>query len=258
MSITKKTTNHPFQRLIPDCCSVIFQYYIHPVNRQDVEFTKEDVAFFQAFILSWKLRNYQSDVNEFLRMTQGRKPALFHVDVFLHDKLQPDAFKLFEGITSIDMSHSTSPSETHHTDHVMKHLRGVQHLDIGDCQGLTSKALEYVTSPSSSLKSLRMTLCKSITDEAFPHLRGLKKLEASRCCAITKAALSHLSGIEHLDISFCEKILFDANDLDMISDVLAVCRVLKVDKGRFLGEDVKKAVVDIIQAHGGTVELVRI
>ena len=93
-------------------------------------------------------------------------------------------FSLLEGIATLDMSYCT-----HHC--------------------ITSYSFSKL---SGSLKQLRMTGCRQITDDALAHLKGIQHLDISYCSdgALTPAGLLALIAVPVVRVAGCNKELRDA------------------------------------------------
>ncbi|XP_071054259.1 F-box/LRR-repeat protein 14 [Onthophagus taurus] len=89
----------------------------------------------------------------------------------------------------------------------------LEHLGLQDCQTLSDEALKYVSAGLTSLKSINLSFCVSITDAGLKHLAkmsSLRELNLRSCDNISDVGMAYLaeggSRISSLDVSFCDKI----------------------------------------------------
>ena len=89
----------------------------------------------------------------------------------------------------------------------------LEHLVLQDCQKLTDKSLEYVSSGLLQLKSVNLSFCGNVTDSGIKYLSKmpcLKDLNLRSCDNVTNTGLGYLldggSRLEALDVSFCENV----------------------------------------------------
>lgn len=112
----------------------------------------------------------------------------------------------------------------HVSDQGIGHLAGLnqeaaggnqclEYLGLQDCQRLSDEALKYVSNGLTSLKSINLSFCVSITDSGLKHLAkmvSLRELNLRSCDNISDIGMAYLaeggSRITSLDVSFCDKI----------------------------------------------------
>lgn len=112
----------------------------------------------------------------------------------------------------------------HVSDQGIRHLAGLnqesaggtqnlEYLGLQDCQRLSDEALKHVSSGLTSLKSINLSFCVSITDSGLKHLAkmvSLRELNLRSCDNISDIGMAYLaeggSRISSLDVSFCDKI----------------------------------------------------
>jgi F-box/leucine-rich repeat protein 14 len=94
----------------------------------------------------------------------------------------------------------------------------LEHLGLQDCQRITDTALEFVSAGLTSLKTIDLSFCFSVTDDGIKFLakmRSLLEINLRRCNSITDTGLGYLAGLPGqqslaplaaLDVSFCEKV----------------------------------------------------
>ncbi|CAD7014923.1 F-box/LRR-repeat protein 14 [Ceratitis capitata] len=110
------------------------------------------------------------------------------------------------------------------TDQGIGHLSGLtkdtpegntdlEFLGLQDCQRLSDEALGYIAQGLTSLKSINLSFCVSVTDSGLKHLARMPKLEQVNlrsCDNISDIGMAYLTdggcGIISLDVSFCDKI----------------------------------------------------
>ncbi|XP_062545208.1 F-box/LRR-repeat protein 14 [Armigeres subalbatus] len=112
----------------------------------------------------------------------------------------------------------------HLTDQGIGHLAGMsketadgtpalEHLGLQDCQRLSDEALRHIAQGLTSLRSINLSFCVSVTDSGLKHLAKMTKLEELNlraCDNISDIGMAYLteggSAIVSLDVSFCDKI----------------------------------------------------
>lgn len=89
----------------------------------------------------------------------------------------------------------------------------LEYLGLQDCQKLSDEALRYIGLGLSSLQSINLSFCASITDSGLKYLArmaGLREINLHSCDNISDIGIAYLaeggSRITHLDVSFCDKI----------------------------------------------------
>lgn len=89
----------------------------------------------------------------------------------------------------------------------------LEHLGLQDCQRLSDEALKHVSLGLTSLKSINLSFCVSITDSGLKYLAkmaSLKEINLRSCDNISDIGLAFLaeggSRVTSLDVSFCDKI----------------------------------------------------
>ncbi|KAK5648871.1 hypothetical protein RI129_003763 [Pyrocoelia pectoralis] len=89
----------------------------------------------------------------------------------------------------------------------------LEYLGLQDCQRLSDEALKHVSIGLTSLKSINLSFCVSITDSGLKYLakmNSLRELNLRSCDNISDIGMAYLteggSQITSLDVSFCEKI----------------------------------------------------
>ncbi|XP_075216696.1 F-box and leucine rich repeat protein partner of paired [Lycorma delicatula] len=124
----------------------------------------------------------------------------------------------------------------------------LEYLGLQDCQRLSDEALKHVSVGLTSLKSINLSFCVSVTDSGLKYLAkmsSLRELNLRSCDNISDIGMAYLaeggSRITSLDVSFCDKIgdqalvhvsqgLFNLRSLSLsaceISDE-GVCRIAK-------------------------------
>lgn len=112
----------------------------------------------------------------------------------------------------------------HISDQGISHLAGLnqetaggnlslEYLGLQDCQRLSDEALKHVSTGLSTLKSINLSFCVSITDSGLKYLAkmgSLRDLNLRSCDNISDVGMAYLaeggSRITSLDVSFCDKI----------------------------------------------------
>ncbi|XP_035775952.1 F-box/LRR-repeat protein 14-like [Anopheles albimanus] len=112
----------------------------------------------------------------------------------------------------------------HISDHGIGHLAGLsketadgtpalEFLGLQDCQRLSDEALRHIALGLSSLQSINLSFCVSVTDSGLKHLARmscLKELNLRACDNISDIGMAYLtegcSAIATLDVSFCDKV----------------------------------------------------
>ncbi|XP_049814989.1 F-box/LRR-repeat protein 14 [Schistocerca nitens] len=89
----------------------------------------------------------------------------------------------------------------------------LEYLGLQDCQRLSDEALKHVSTGLTTLKSINLSFCISITDSGLKHLAkmaSLRELNLRACDNISDVGMAYLaeggSRVSHLDVSFCDKI----------------------------------------------------
>ncbi|XP_046749445.1 F-box/LRR-repeat protein 14 [Diprion similis] len=89
----------------------------------------------------------------------------------------------------------------------------LEHLGLQDCQRLSDEALRHVSVGLTTLKSINLSFCVSVTDLGLKHLAkmpSLRELNLRSCDNVTDIGMAYLaegsSRISSLDVSFCDKI----------------------------------------------------
>ncbi|KAK7496136.1 hypothetical protein BaRGS_00012546 [Batillaria attramentaria] len=90
---------------------------------------------------------------------------------------------------------------------------GLEHLGLQDCQKLTDQALKHVSVGLSTLKTINLSFCSSVTDTGIKFLSKmttLQELNLRSCDNISDIGLGYLSEggarLIALDVSFCDKV----------------------------------------------------
>ena len=112
----------------------------------------------------------------------------------------------------------------HISDQGIGHLAGLsphaargnlqlEHLGLQDCQKLTDQALKHVSLGLTTLKSVNLSFCGSITDTGLRFLAkmpNLQEINLRSCDNVSDIGIGYLaeggSRICALDVSFCERI----------------------------------------------------
>jgi len=94
-----------------------------------------------------------------------------------------------------------------HVDHILRDedfafFQGLRILKIPEFRTITNAAFPHLR----GIQQLIMNGCSGFTDAAFPYLQGIEYLDISGCNDVTDAAFPYLRGIKYLDISFCTGI----------------------------------------------------
>uniref|UniRef100_A0A1B0FKA9 Uncharacterized protein n=1 Tax=Glossina morsitans morsitans TaxID=37546 RepID=A0A1B0FKA9_GLOMM len=89
----------------------------------------------------------------------------------------------------------------------------LEFLGLQDCNRLSDEALGHIAQGLTSLKSINLSFCLSITDSGLKHLARMPKLEQlnlNSCDNISDIGMAYLtesgSNLNSLDVSFCVKI----------------------------------------------------
>uniref|UniRef100_T1GTU2 F-box domain-containing protein n=1 Tax=Megaselia scalaris TaxID=36166 RepID=T1GTU2_MEGSC len=89
----------------------------------------------------------------------------------------------------------------------------LEYLGLQDCQRLSDIALRHIAQGLTSLKTINLSFCVSITDSGLKHLAkmaNLQSLNLRSCDNISDIGMAYLtdggSRIISLDVSFCDKI----------------------------------------------------
>ena len=113
----------------------------------------------------------------------------------------------------------------HISDQGIGHLAGLsketaegnlqlEYLGLQDCQRLSDESLKHIAQGLTSLKTINLSFCISVTDSGLKFLSKMPKLEELNlraCDNISDIGMAGLAedggcGISSLDVSFCEKI----------------------------------------------------
>lgn len=112
----------------------------------------------------------------------------------------------------------------HISDQGIGHLAGLsketavgtpalEYLGLQDCQRLSDEALRHIAQGLSSVKSINLSFCVSVSDSGLKHLAKMTKLEELNlrsCDNISDIGMAYLTeggcSISSLDVSFCDKI----------------------------------------------------
>ncbi|XP_035909320.1 F-box/LRR-repeat protein 14 [Anopheles stephensi] len=112
----------------------------------------------------------------------------------------------------------------HISDHGIGHLAGLsketadgtpalEYLGLQDCQRLSDEALRHIAQGLTSLRSINLSFCVSVTDSGLKHLARMSRLEELNlraCDNISDIGMAYLtegcSSISTLDVSFCDKV----------------------------------------------------
>lgn len=111
------------------------------------------------------------------------------------------------------------------TDQGIGHLSGLsketaegnmelEYLGLQDCQRLSDESLKHIAQGLTSLKTINLSFCISVTDSGLKFLSKMPKLEELNlraCDNISDIGMAGLAedggcGVTSLDVSFCEKI----------------------------------------------------
>ena len=111
------------------------------------------------------------------------------------------------------------------TDQGIGHLAGLsketaegnmqlEYLGLQDCQRLSDESLKHIAQGLTSLKTINLSFCISVTDSGLKFLSKMPKLEELNlraCDNISDIGMAGLAedggcGVASLDVSFCEKI----------------------------------------------------
>lgn len=89
----------------------------------------------------------------------------------------------------------------------------LENLGLQDCQKLTDQALKNVSIGLTSLKTMNLSFCASVTDSGLKFLAkmpSLRELNLRSCDNISDTGIGYLaesgSRLTKLDVSFCDKI----------------------------------------------------
>lgn len=144
----------------------------------------------------------------------------------------------------------------HISDQGIGHLAGLsketaegnlelEYLGLQDCQRLSDEALGHIAQGLTSLKSINLSFCVSVTDSGLKHLARmpqLKELNLRSCDNISDIGMAYLteggSGISSLDVSFCDKISDQA--LSHISQGLFHLKSLSLNQCQITDEGIAK------------------
>eukprot|EP00892_Ulva_mutabilis_P010859 jgi/Ulvmu1/8145/UM040_0042.1 len=106
-------------------------------------------------------------------------------------------------LTSLDLHHCGGLLHDHHCES-LRHLRGIQHLNLSGCFHLTGQALAYL-SKASQLTRLDLGKCRDISPSGFIHLpRSIRHLDLSYMNGHHTPLMRHLGRLmrlEHLDLT---------------------------------------------------------
>ncbi|XP_058058999.1 F-box/LRR-repeat protein 14 [Anopheles bellator] len=112
----------------------------------------------------------------------------------------------------------------HISDHGIGHLAGLsketadgtpalEFLGLQDCQRLSDEALRHIAQGLTSMRSINLSFCVSVTDSGLKHLARmphLEELNLRACDNISDIGMAYLtegcSSIATLDVSFCDKV----------------------------------------------------
>jgi len=222
--------SHPFQSILPDCCSIIFQYHIIQVFQSPLKDLTCDESKKKKYTLSFREINFISlygssfrflfpytSVKETLRVFLRRdffcrsgarrknsksSSATYrtphYIDVANSATLDNETFTLLTGCHEIDLSF------THHgkyTAEAFDALRGTKILHFAFAHNCLRNSSTWHA--FESLHTLDISSCTFLGEEFFSHLKGIRELCINNMYqrAITNDCFVHLSSVEKLHMN---------------------------------------------------------